>query len=128
MFKEFLLEEEGQMPATTYQVDPDINITGTSKRGVLNDISYWDLVEVFGEPKEYENGDGVRVEWVIEFNEPSSYDDEFGDWDFDTTIATIYDWHEDVPVESVTTWTVGGNKPFANLLVQDALDGKYERN
>jgi len=70
--------------------------SGSSYRGALN-ISYSQLVDVFGEP-ENGNGDKTQKEWTIEFE--------------DGKIATIYDWkwcYDGVDYTEVPTWHIGGH-------------------
>ena len=60
-------------------------------------ISYEELVKLFGEPLIYgeEENSKTRAEWIIE-------------WE-DGGITTIYDWKSEyIPVEDVVDWHVGG--------------------
>lgn len=89
-------------------------INGSHYQGEV-DISYWTLVELFGEPGE---GDEYKIqkEWILKFE--------------DGTIATIYDWkwghayngsdgtyYTDVPV-----WNIGGFSSDAVARVQEVID------
>lgn len=67
--------------------------SGTSLRGFLPPISYARLIEAFGEPT-FRYGDKVEAEWVIEFA--------------DGTLATVYDYKMGPPVETTTSWHIGG--------------------
>lgn len=103
-----------------YDVMPDlacIPIGGTSLQGRI-EISYYELVQILGEPTSCEPSadDKVRAEWVIEFY------DEIAD---DYAIATIYDWKEDKPIEWVTDWHIGGFKSNANGFVYEMVKEYY---
>ena len=83
--------------------DTYINANMSSGRGSV-DTTYDALVNLFGKPCLIDSFDGkVRAEWIIKFD--------------DGTIATIYDWKEDQPLEQVTDWHVGGFSPKALTLV-----------
>ena len=59
--------------------------------------------------KETLAGDGVKVqaEWDLVFQ--------------DGTVATIYDYKEDIPKEQVTNWHIGGYNNRAVELVTDVI-------
>lgn len=82
-------------------------VSGTSLQGHFT-ASYDELVQVFGEPKKYEETGGydkVWTEWVVEFET----EDEDGDTEYVT--ATIYDWKENGPYDSRSgqyRWHIGG--------------------
>jgi hypothetical protein len=80
------------------------NPSGTYLIGVL-DVSYDKLISVLGESM---SGDGykTRCEWTIE-----------REIDGEIVVATIYDWKQAIPVESVTRWNVGGHSHKAMDLV-----------
>jgi hypothetical protein len=59
------------------------------------------LVEKFGEPTQYGEGDKVTVEWTIEFMNEETYELKY---------ATIYDWkqYEDGTPYDLYDWHIGG--------------------
>ena len=79
------------------------------------DVSYADLVKVFG--KEHSDGDGYKVqaEWNLKFS--------------DGTYATIYDWKQGknycgssgISKTRVREWHIGGSVPEAVDRVRQAL-------
>ena len=67
---------------------------GTCYQGCIN-ITYFELVDIFGEPDLIGSGDGkVHAEWIIEFE--------------DGQVATIYDWENESSPEFVNEWHIGG--------------------
>ena len=67
---------------------------GTCYQGCIN-ITYFELVDIFGEADLQGSGDGkVQAEWIIEFENGQ--------------VATIYDMREECSYESVTDWHIGG--------------------
>lgn len=81
---------------------------GTSLSGYLTDVTYYALVQVFGEPTlpNPSPDNKVQKEWVFE--------DEYGN------IFTIYDWRTfdlDRTMNELTTWNVG-SKVDASLFIQ----------
>jgi len=76
-----------------------VNAGGTSLQGYLENVSFWELIDIFGEP-EGPSGDGkTRVNWSIKFEQDDS----------PAQTATIYDWKTDEPLSEVRKWNVGGN-------------------
>ena len=111
--------------------DPGMsNISGTSLKGTMK-TSYYDIVEKFGEPTigpDDRNGDKTTCEWHIEFQVP--VDDEYaaGDVDdYDTVIATIYDWKNNSTPMERTIWHIGGKQIEAEWLVTDVMFGGENR-
>jgi len=88
------------------KVTTGVNAGGTCLQGYLEDVSFWELVDIFGEP-EGPSGDGkTRVNWSIKFEQ------EIDELDLNGTITntvTIYDWKTDEPINEVRKWNVGGN-------------------
>ena len=80
--------------------------------------TYAELCETFGKPLP---GDGyrTRAEWVVVFK------DEHGNLE---TVATIYDWRRDEPLDKVTFWSVGGHKHEAVECVEAAIDYVKDMN
>lgn len=83
---------------------------GTSLRGYVT-TTLARLIEVFGEPEYYGEGDKVTVHWAIAFE--------------DGTIATIYDWKRyemGTPgLTEVFQYNIGGEVMEAVELVKKAL-------
>jgi len=92
------------MEIQTYNKDNVPSTHGTYKVGVIQNVSYDELVIALGEPTFNESSaDGkTQVEWVVEYN---------GD------VFTIYDWKtydRNYTMNELTTWSVGGTRtPFA---------------
>jgi len=76
----------------------------SSLKGYIHNISYYELVEIFGEPtfQPEDSGDGkVNYEWVVPFKVKGK----------DKEYFTIYDWKTYDPEytkEMYTRWHVGG--------------------
>ena len=69
------------------------HVEGTSLQGHIN-IKYEELVELFGKPKDVDDGK-VQVEWIIV-------------WE-DGVVSNIYDWKNRLPIERIRNWTIGGH-------------------
>ena len=88
---------------------------GTCYQGCVY-TSYFELVEVFGEPDLDGSGDGkVQAEWILEFE--------------DGKVATIYDYKEyEKSAEFVTDWHIGGKDstivPRVKEIIKKNLDRK----
>ena len=84
--------------------------SGTSLKGYVT-TTLARLIEVFGEPEYYGEGDKVTVHWAIAFE--------------DGTIATIYDWKRyemGTPgLTEVFQYNIGGEVMEAAELVKKAL-------
>ncbi len=77
----------------------DVEATnGTSLQGYTK-TTMRKLIEVFGEPDYFGEGDKVTVEWCLKFE--------------DGTVASIYDWkryEEGTPeLDELMDWNIGGN-------------------
>ena len=94
-------------------------IQRTHKIGELTNVTYTDIVRVYGEPSilHYENDktDGkIQVEWIFQY---------------DSKPFTIYDWKTydlESTMESLKTWSIGGlseDEEFINSL-KNSLGGK----
>ena len=67
--------------------------------------SYNSLIEALGESTGPSSDGKCQAEWSIEFE--------------DGTLASIYDWKENKPVEEVTEWHIGGfSKRAVELVVK----------
>lgn len=89
----------------------------SSLQGYLEDISFWELIDILGEPTERESADGKsRVGWTIRLAES----------DERVNIATIYDWKTDEPLTDIRKWNVGGFNTSDYLVlngyIRDQLD------
>jgi hypothetical protein len=98
--------EKGQI--RVYEEGESIPDIRSSKQGELKDMTYYDLLDLLGEPT-YPNAsfdEKVQKEWVIEFT-PSNPLEE------DPYLFRIYDWKSNSWREATTsnrTWSIGGGK------------------
>ena len=112
--------------------DESANVNGTSLQGYINE-SYYNLVDVFGEPtyKAEEKGgfDKVWTEWTLTFKILDEDADSPDDWEYVT--ATIYDWKEEGPSDSRQSgsyqWHVGGKNYMAEDVIQKAIADHFGR-
>lgn len=112
--------------------DESANVNGTSLQGYINE-SYYNLVDVFGEPtyKAEEKGgfDKVWTEWTLTFKILDEDADSPDDWEYVT--ATIYDWKEEGPSASRQSgsyqWHVGGKNYMAEDVIQKAIADHFGR-
>tara|TARA_B000000609_G_C24121174_1_gene319652 strand:+ start:57 stop:431 length:375 start_codon:yes stop_codon:yes gene_type:complete len=112
--------------------DESANVNGTSLQGYINE-SYYNLVDVFGEPtyKAEEKGgfDKVWTEWTLTFKILDEDADSPDDWEYVT--ATIYDWKEEGPSASRQSgsyqWHVGGKSYMAEDVIQKAIANHFGR-
>jgi hypothetical protein len=86
-----------------YETNYDADMDGTSLVGCVQ-ADYKTLVDIFGEPEQYDDdeGDGkVTVEWRILFT----------DHDSNIHRATIYDWkqYDDGTPYGLYDWHIGGD-------------------
>ena len=105
----------------THNDDENIQIEGSCLQGYV-DISYSDLVEIFGKPYLYnlETGDKVDAEWRIKFD--------------DKTIATIYNYKDGHVycgddgnnVEDIRDWHIGGTSSKSYEMVFKCLRKEEE--
>jgi hypothetical protein len=81
--------------------------TGTSLQG-YTPTTLRQLIEVFGEPDYYDEGDKVTVEWCLVFE--------------DGTVASIYDYKRyelgTPELDEMYHWHVGGSSPVALATVE----------
>lgn len=92
----------------TFTVDEDTNTHNTSRKTSIT-APFHKMVELFGEPLPID-ADHSRVHWPITFS--------------DGGVADIYDWNEDVRIEDVTQWNVGGHDFMTAGRVHDILAGR----
>ena len=99
----------------------DVNINGTNLQGYVK-TTYDKIVKAFGEPtytdaSPYEK---VNAQWSIEFKIP--FTDDTGIEDFNSVIATIYNWKLGyIPTEEYE-WHIGGFSNDAVEYVNKVLD------
>ena len=96
--------------------DPD-DVNGTSLQGEI-DISYKELVSIFGEP--HSKGDGYKVDaqWLLQFNTPEG-----------PVVATIYNYktgksylgRSGMATSRIRDWHIGGKEPIAATLIKQAI-------
>ena len=104
---------------------------GSSLQGYITE-SYYNLIDVFGEPTHSTaSGDGkVHTEWVLRFKciEKDATDPD--DWEI--IYATIYDWKEEGPQfarqASSYRWHIGGENYMAQDVVSKAIEDHFSRN
>ena len=101
--------------------ETDVNINGTHLQGYVK-TTYDKIVKAFGEPtytdaSPYEK---VNAQWSIEFKIP--FTDDTGIEDFNSVIATIYNWKLGyIPTEEYE-WHIGGFSNDAVEYVNKVLD------
>ena len=101
--------------------DDTVDINMTSLKGKTF-TTYDKLVEVFGEPtytdaSPYEK---VNAQWMLEFKIP--FTDDTGIEDFDTVVATIYNWKDGYIPTNKYEWHIGGFDYQAVECVEKVLD------
>lgn len=89
-------------------------IGGTSLKGYLKGVRYYELVQLFGEPTfdEASGDEKVQVEWVVRYNE---------------NYFTIYDWktyNREYAINELTTWNIGGK--FHSMDFEEAVMEKLQ--
>ena len=104
-------------------VTTGVNTSGTSLQGYLENVSFWELMEIFGEP-EGPSGDGkTRVNWSIKLENKI---DQFDLEGVIYNIATIYDWKNTDDILEVSKWNVGGNNQSDYLALQDYVNSRLK--
>ena len=79
----------------------------SSYKGVIEDVSYSILVEIFGQPVNDSFDGKTQANWYLEINGEK---------------LSIYDWkYYGRPVETITRWNVGGYFSTAVDKVKQAL-------
>jgi hypothetical protein len=81
---------------------------GSCFKGAV-EVTYGELIMLFGKPSCGESGDGkVQAEWIVTFK--------------DGRMCTIYDWKEyDTPVGGVTNWHLGGHDNIAPNRIKEII-------
>jgi len=93
----------------------EFDVDGSWNVGVLNDVSYAELIDVFGQPTyDTESGDSkVQMEWVIEVNDGGKVYN-----------LRIYDWKtydRNYTKTKLKTWSIGGNDKANPYLLKSFL-------
>ena len=106
--------------------DDSVDINMTSLKGKTF-TTYDKLVEVFGEPtftdaSPYEK---VNAQWTLEFKIP--FTDDTGIEDFDTVVATIYNWKDGYIPTDKYDWHIGGYDFNAFSVATDILDNAKKK-
>lgn len=68
----------------------------------------------FGPPKLHPNGERMTHEWHVQFG--------------DGTVATIYNWLQQVEPKWVIDWRIGGHNSRSNTLVHEAFRAALHRD
>ena len=111
--------------------DESAYTNGTSLQGYIN-ASYYNLVDVFGEPTHSTpSGDGkVNTEWNLRFKVIENGAQDEDDWEI--VYATIYDWKEMGPEvarqASSYRWHIGGKSYMAEDVVTKAIEQHFRGN
>ena len=95
----------------------EADASGTSLSGYLDNVTYGNLCEAFGEPTctPEDSGDGkVNFEWIFEFN---------------GEIYTVYDWktyNQEYTMNQLTRWNVGSKSRATEFIshVESTLKSK----
>ena len=95
--------------------DNSIDINGTSLQGYIT-MTRRSLNKAFGVVERDEFADKVQYEWMLQF-EVSGYPD---------VVATIYDYkeYEDIDLDTLYQWHIGGNSPLAVACIYSALNNR----
>ena len=110
--------------------DESAYTNGTSLVGYVNE-SYYNLVDVFGEPTHSTpSGDGkVHTEWNLRFKVIENDAQDEDDWEI--IYATIYDWKEAGPDVARQApkyrWHIGGKSYMADDVVSKAIADHFNR-
>ena len=99
--------------------------SGTSLQHANVQLSYNDLVRMFGAPHFEGIGDKTTTEWTIEYQKNDAEWDERQDGVF-----TIYDWHFDRDLNNnyaKTGWNIGGKNINDYFAFVEAME-LYEKN
>jgi len=91
---------------------------GTHLQGYVYDITYDELVKIFGKPSYQttdsgysDSGTKVHTEWNIVFDNPYE-------------VATIYDWKSDINPAKQTDWHIGGHDKNAVHRIDKYIAGE----
>jgi hypothetical protein len=96
--------------------DNSIDINGTSLKGYIT-TTRRSLNRAFGQVERDDFADKVQYEWTLLFE----VGDEYGD-----VVCTIYDYKEyqDIPLDTLYQWHIGGNSPLAVACIYSALNNR----
>jgi len=103
------------------EMDNSINIDGTCLQGYApSDISYQDLVNIFGEPNSENDGYKTDVEWT---------------GTIEGRVFTIYNWKNgpnygsNINIEDIKEWHIGGySRIVVSYLLEIFEDYKRKRS
>ena len=112
---------------TDWVFRPSTDYNMTCLQGEVN-VTYSDLVKIFGKP--HSQGDSYKsdAEWCFAFNHPNSKcEDGF-------VVATIYNYKDGknylgqngIDVEDITNWHVGGHNKLALKLIKAIISNNLE--
>lgn len=95
--------------------DNSIDINGTSLQGYIT-MTRRSLNKAFGVVERDELADKVQYEWMLQF-EVSGHPD---------VVVTIYDYkeYEDIDLDTLYLWHIGGNSPLAVACLYSALNNR----
>ena len=109
------------MEKSTIQYIPCMDFaSGTSLQHAGVELSYNDLVRMFGEPHFEGIGDKTTTEWTIEYQKYEAEWDERQDGVF-----TIYDWHFARNLNdnyAKTSWNIGGRNINDYFAFMEAME------
>jgi len=92
---------------TDLEAGRDVFITPTSFKGHLYDVTYDELIAIFGEPAE-------EIDYKFRWHWQGKCLDENGN----SVVFTIYDWNSRVPKHMMRNWNVGGTNIHAVYATQ----------
>ena len=95
--------------------DNSIEISGTSLQGYIT-TTRRSLNRAFGQVERDEFADKVQYQWTFQF-------EVYGQPD---VIADIYDYmeYQDIPLDTLYQWHIGGNSPLAVACIYSALNNR----
>ena len=99
---EDITEELEPTPFRVGTLEKGLPFVGGSRQGSLNDVTYEEIKNKFGNPthSELSVDEKVQAEWDIKFD--------------NGVRASIYDYKQyHLPPEDVTDWSIGGNSPHS---------------
>jgi hypothetical protein len=123
-----LTKVSNELTSDDWCMRPTDDINWTSLKGEI-DISYAELVEVFGEPHGVGDEYKVDAEWAFEFNIKEEDSDRL-------VVATIYNYKdgknyngaEGLDVEDIRDWHIGGRSPLAVELIKKTIANHARNN
>ena len=104
-------------------VTTGVNSSGTSLQGYLENVSFWELIDIFGEPDGPSADYKTRANWSIKFEQKIDELDLEGEL---KNVATIYDWKSTEEITEVRKWNVGGYDKCDYLALQDYVNKRLK--